>query len=173
MTKTLTAIALLLSTSVALAQETPPVPNKYALTSTETEAGTEKGGWLPKPIALPGSNWSVLSYPSGAIGAERENVLLQGRIEQGADWVRFGEGKNWVFNTYVDLGYSADSQELTYNNKLVPGIGAKISRRYADGVVDFGVRYFHQYNWVGQNESAGSFQAYVSYWFGWDLSKKR
>jgi hypothetical protein len=169
MKKTLTAIALLLSTSVALAQDTPPVPNKYALTPTESSSTT---GWLPKPIALPGSNWSVLSYPSGAIGPERDSVLLQGRIEQGADWFKFGADKNWVFNTYVDLGYSVDSEEISYNNKVVPGIGAKISRRFTDGVVDVGVRYFHQYNWVGQNESAGSFQVYASYWFGWDLKKR-
>lgn len=124
-----------------------------------------------KPLAYPGSNWSVLTVNPGVISGSPEdnNVLLQGKLEQGIDWVKFGDKKRWTLNTYVSLGYSVDKNKLDYNNKLVPAIGVKVSRSYEHGVVDFGVQAVHENHFraTGGRKSGSGVQAYASYWFGW------
>jgi hypothetical protein len=130
-----------------------------------------------KPVGYPGSNWSVLTVNPGVIKntPEDNNVLLQGRLEQGVDWKRFGSNNEWTFNTYASLGYSIDKNELAYNNKLVPAIGAKISRRFDSGVVDFGIQAVHERHFTGVTsgpKSGSGVQVYASYWFGWNLGGK-
>lgn len=128
-----------------------------------------------KPIGYPGSNWSVLTVNPGVIRgtAEDNNVLLQGKLEQGIDWVKFGSNKEWTFNTYASLGYSVDRNALAYNNKLVPAIGAKISRKFDNGVLDLGLQAVHENHFrgvpAGTPESGNGVQLYASYWFGWNL----
>jgi hypothetical protein len=129
-----------------------------------------------KPIGYPGSNWSVLTYNPGVVkgSGEEDNVLLQGKFEQGVDWFKFGADKNWKFNTYVSLGYSADKNGLSYNNKLVPALGAKISRSFDNGVLDLGVQAVHENHFRGVTsgpKSGSGVQVYASYWFGWNLGK--
>jgi hypothetical protein len=132
-------------------------------------------GAQAEPLGYPGSNWSVLTVnPSPIRGTpEDNNVLLQGKIEQGVDWMRLGDGK-WRLNSYVQLGYSADKNGLAYNNKLVPAIGTKVSRDFDNGVLDLGVQVVHQNNFRGVTTGPSSgtgVQLYASYWFGWNLKK--
>jgi hypothetical protein len=129
-----------------------------------------------KPIGYPGSNWTVLTVNPGVIknSPEDGNVLLQGKIEQGVDWLRFGADKNWRLNTYASLGYSWDKNALAYNNKLVPAAGVKVSRDFDSGVVDLGVQVVHEIHGRGVTsgpKSGTGVQAYASYWFGWNLKK--
>ena len=125
------------------------------------------------PIGYPGSNWSVLTVNPGVIKGtpEDDNILLQGKLEQGIDWKKYG---NWTLNTYGALGYSADKNGLFYNNKFVPALGVKMSRGYERGVIDVGVQVVYQNNFrgvtAGDNSGYGV-QAYASYWFGWNLKK--
>jgi hypothetical protein len=124
-----------------------------------------------KPIGYPGSTWSVLTLNPGVIRGtpEDNNVLLQGKIEQGIDWFRIGT--NWKFNTYASLGYSWDKNGLDYNNKLVPAVGLKFSRTFDSGVVDLGVQLVNENHFrsTATTKSGTGAQAYASYWFGWNL----
>jgi hypothetical protein len=119
-----------------------------------------------QPIGYPGSTWSVLMFPASATGAEKNNVLLQGKVEQGIDWVRFADV--WKLNTYASVSYSADTVGLNYNNKVVPALGAKVTRAFDHGTLDLGVQVFQERRWKDQVSSTGV-QAYASYWFGWNL----
>lgn len=121
-----------------------------------------------EPIAYPGSTWGVVTFPSATTGAEKDNTVLQGKIEQGIDWFRFED--NWKFNTYVSAGYSVDNNGISYNNKFVPAVGAKVTREFSNGVADFGVQFINERRWKDDVNSSGV-QAYASWWFGWNLKK--
>ncbi len=133
------------------------------------------------PVGYPGSTWGVFTAPSGVIKdtPEDNNWLYQGKITQGVDWTKFGANKQWVFDTYASVGYSLDRNRLSYNNKVVPAIGAKISRVFSKGVIDAGVEYVYEHHYgdiyngaekVGPPVAYKGYgaQAYISYWFGWD-----
>lgn len=130
---------------------------------------------IKAPLGYPGSNWSVLTLNPGVIRGtpEDDNILLQGKIEQGIDWVKFGTDKAWTLNTYVSLGYSVDRNALAYNNKIVPALGAKMSRRFDNGVLDLGIQAVHENHFrgvaPGVRSRGNGVQAYASYWFGWNL----
>jgi hypothetical protein len=125
-----------------------------------------------EPIGYPGSTWGSLIYPSGLVGEEKDNTLLSGRVEQGIDWFRFGDGDKWKFNTYAAVGYSVDNKGLSYNNKLTPGVGAKVSRTFDGGLLDLGVQLTHERRWKDTiSRSNSGVQAYASWWFGWDAKK--
>jgi hypothetical protein len=124
-------------------------------------------------LAYPGSNWSNLTYNSNPVrfGNEGINTLLQGNIEQGIVWAKFGDG--WRINTYAAMGYSADSIGLPYNNKVTPTLGVKFQRPWESGNLDIGVQAVYQNNFkgvpAGYPHSGTGVQAYVQYWTGWDL----
>lgn len=123
-----------------------------------------------EPLGYPGSSWSVLTYNPGVIENTRErgNVLLQGKIEQGIDWTKFG---GWTLNTYASVAYSLDKNKIDYNNKLVPAVGVKMSRKFDSGVFDVGVQAVHErrIRVDGPNKTGNGVQVYASYWFGWNL----
>jgi hypothetical protein len=152
MKKTLITAAFLFASSIAVAQD--------GLT----------------PLGYPGSTWSVLTVNPGVIKntPEDDNVLLQGKIEQGIDWRKLGDNKEWTLNTYVSLGYSADKNGLSYNNKVVPAVGVKMSRSFDSGVFDVGLQAVHENHFRGvtSGPSRGTgMQLYASYWFGWNLGR--
>lgn len=121
-----------------------------------------------EPLAYPASMWGQLVYPAGLSQEEKDNTLLSGRFEQGADWFRFGDEK-WKFNTYVALGYSMDTKELAYNNKLTPAVGVKVSRSFESGMVDLGLQLIHERRWKEPRDNSNTgVQVYASWWFGWD-----
>ena len=122
-----------------------------------------------EPLEYPGNVWGVVTFPSSTVGAERNNVLAQGRIEQGIVWFRFADGK-WKLNTYAALGYSLDTEGINYNNKAVPALGVKATREFEQGVVDLGVQAIQENRWKDGVHSSGV-QAYASWWFGWNLKK--
>ena len=132
---------------------------------------------MADPIGYPGSTWGVLTAPSSVLHdtPEANNWLYQGKITQGVDWFKFGSDDTWVFDTYGSLGLSVDRNKLDYNNKFVPAIGAKVSKLFDNGSIDVGVeglyeRHFGDVDpgYTGKRSGFGV-QAYVSYWFGWNL----
>lgn len=123
-----------------------------------------------EPLGYPGSAWAVLTFPASTTGLEKDNTLFQGKVEQGIDWFHLDSAERWKFNTYVSFGYSADSKAIGYNNKAVPALGAKLTRTYTNGAIDFGVQAIHENRWI-DGVSNNGVQAYVSTWFGWNLKK--
>lgn len=125
-----------------------------------------------EPLELPGSHWAVGLAPSGVSGPDKDAYLLQGRLEQGAIWARFGDSKEWALNTYLSFAYSVDNEGLPYNNKVVPGVGVKMTRTFSNGVLDIGVQYVYENRWKALDDKTGSgIQAFISVWNGWDLKK--
>lgn len=138
------------------------------------------------PVGYPGNTWGYLTFPSSAYnaGVEKNNWIYQGKLTQGIDWFNFGVDDQWVFDTYASVGLSVDRLGIVYNNKVVPAVGARMTRKFSKGSVDFGVeglyeRHFGKRNaagelWrdVGPSPEKGArgygVQGYVSYWFGWD-----
>jgi len=152
------------------------------LSTSVAVAGDDYAG----PVGYPGSTWGHFAFPSSAYnaGVEKDNWIYQGKITQGVDWVNFGVDDQWVFDTYASVGFSVDRLGIVYNNKLVPALGAKLSRKFSHGAIDFGVeglyeKHFGKRNssgelWsnVGSSPEKGAHgygvQGYVSYWFGWN-----
>jgi len=122
------------------------------------------------PLGYPGSAWAVVTFPTSTSGPEKDNLMFQGKIEQGIDWMYLDSKSKWKLNTYVSFGYSVDSEAFGYNNKAVPAIGVKTVRSFDNGVLEFGVQAIHEDRWI-DNVSSNGVQAYASTWFGWNLKK--
>jgi hypothetical protein len=130
-----------------------------------------------EPIGYPGSTWGVLIFPTSITPETKDgkevtdNVLLQGKVEQGIDWFRFGDDK-WKLNTFASFNYTIDNAGLTYNNKLVPAVGVKVVRAFKDGVLDLGIQGVYEQRLrpaAGEKKNATGVQVYASWWFGWNL----
>lgn len=145
MKKTLLALALLATSAAAFAQS-----------------------------SAPGSAWaSMTANPSVVKGTpEDNNILLQGRVEQG---LIVGKVGGFRVNTFGAVNYSVDRNSLSYNNKVAPMVGVKLQRDLgSSGIVEAGVQVVHQRNFrgvTGGPSSGTGVQAFVSFWSGWDLKK--
>lgn len=140
---------------------------------------------LAGPIGYPGSTWGEFVTPSSVIkgSPEDNNWLYLGKVTQGIDWFKFGTDQKWTLDTYASFGFSMDRNHLTYNDKIVPAIGVRVDRSFNNGIVTVGVEALHERHF-GDMYNGGSpvtgtpvrmsgngVQAYVSYWFGWNLKK--
>ena len=128
------------------------------------------------PIALPGYTWGSIMYPNSVISGRPDNVsgVFQGKVEQGADWFKFGDRKQFTLNTYVNVNYTADTYGLPWNNNVKPAIGTKIRMDGDWGVADLGVQYVYEYDWKqpsGVKNSGNGVQVYVDWYSGWNLKK--
>jgi hypothetical protein len=96
------------------------------------------------------------------------NLLLQGWIRQGVDWVKWDKV---TLNTYATLRYRADSEKLDFNNSVGPGLGVALEVYCPRGVVgSLGVEYL----WDRYFEADRTDQKVVLFvnWYGWwDLKK--
>jgi len=125
--------------------------------------------------SYPGSAWANMTVNPSVVKntAESDNVLLQGRVEQG---MIVGHVGAFRINTFGALNYSVDRNGLDYNNKVAPMVGVKMQRDLSSqGIVEFGVQAVHERHFRGVsagNPSSGTgVQAFVSVWSGWDLKK--
>jgi hypothetical protein len=126
------------------------------------------------PIAYPGNTWGTLVYaahsPEGF-----QKYRIEGIVEQGADWFKFGEEKKWTFNTYGAFEYVINSD----TRGITPILGIKSTRAFSDGSLDLGIRekYGNTYlSPTGQSFAGGSrkvarTEIYATYWFAWDAKK--
>jgi hypothetical protein len=135
------------------------------------------------PLAYPGSSWGAVIAPSSVMAntPETGNVLYMGKITQGIDWYKFGK---FTFDTYASFTISDDHNHLSYNDKMIPAVGMRVDRHFGDGIVTLGVEESYEHHWgdgwdgrtlvssstPGMN--GAGVQAYVSYWFGWNLKGK-
>lgn len=126
---------------------------------------------VASPLGYPGSTWAV-AQRGVRFGTDSDNTLLQGKIEQGVDWL-YLPGTVWRFNTYGSFTYSTDSVGYSYNNKASPAIGMKLTRRFDSSSLEVGVQYGMERRWRGENTTVNGVTAYVSFWSGWDLSVRK
>jgi hypothetical protein len=151
-----------------------PLDRNFMKKTLVTLALVALTGLASAQIAAPGSSWSTLTYnPSPISGLEKNNVLLQGNIEQGLVWKQFDSG--WRLNTYGAVAYSRDRNSFAYNNRVTPALGVKFQKPFDDGMVDVGLQLANQRTYRGATagfpSSGTGIQLYVQYWTGWDLKK--
>ncbi len=114
-----------------------------------------------------GSTWGELRWDIPRHG--NSDLLLDGWIRQGVDWVRW---ENTTLNTYATLRYKWDSEKFDWNNSIGPGVGIAIDTFTPKG---FSASWGVEYLWDRFYESARTEHKVVLYmnWYGWwDLKKK-
>ena len=128
---------------------------------------------LKGPIAYPGNMWgTTVLAPNAPDGYPKYRI--EGVIEQGADWFRFGDDK-WKFNTYVAGEYVINSDSRGFS----PVVGMKMSRSYDQGNLDLGLRYKYGSTYLsptgnsnpGGTKDVGRVELFATYWFAWNLKK--
>lgn len=137
-------------------------------------------GNFPEPIALPGYTWGSLQYPGTVVRNVPDNdaLLFSGRTEQGADWFKFGSSKEFTFNTFLAVNYSADTAQLPWNNYLRPQIGMKVRHAWTNGGMgELGVAYAYEkryntnYNGIQTPQDGAGVMVYYNFYTNWDLKR--
>jgi hypothetical protein len=118
---------------------------------------------------FPGSLYSEFRYPNSPIQEERENYALEGTLEQGIDWIHLSP--RLIFNSFAELHFNVDKAGLDYNNRLIPGVGAKFKVKVGSGIVQLGLKSVYEYRFES-NRSNAIILGFVNCWFGWDLGGK-
>ena len=113
----------------------------------------------PTAITLPGSFWTS----AGNAGpTEPGNNLTQGAVEQGVTvWRR----ASWFVVPFVSMSFTADTAGYEWNNKHPITLGAKLQRRFGNGVLQAATGVMFE-----QDPSTGEKRhptAFVGYWAGW------
>lgn len=121
-------------------------------------------------LHFPGSTYGEFRFPNSPAQEENNNMVLEGSLEQGIDWNRFGGGR-WTLNTFGEFRYSVDRVGLDYNNRLIPGIGIKLKARISTGIVQIGVKEVNEIRFRSDRSDHIAL-GFVNYWFGWDLGGK-
>lgn len=128
--------------------------------------------WPPPARAIegfPGSTWGELrqDFPLDR-NDNRDNLYLQGWIEQGIDWKKWG---NLFLNTYATVRYEWDSQGADWNNSIGPGAGIGLSYITPKGDnIKFGCEYIYdQYYRSGETDQ--KVVLYMRWFTYWNLKK--
>ena len=125
-------------------------------------------------LSYPGNMWgTTVLAPNAPDGYPKYRI--EGVVEQGVDWLRFGPDKKWKFNTYGAIEYVINSE----SKGASPVLGMKVSRGFSDGNLDLGLRYKYGSTYLsptgasnpGGTKSVGRVELYATYWFAWDLKK--
>jgi len=106
------------------------------------------------PLGFPGSTWGQVRYPSSQEIEEKDNVILEGALEQGVDWFRM---TNWsIFNSFFRFEYKFDKENFDFNNKLQPEVGVKAKFPLANwGLIEAGGKYVVDYRFETNRTEQG------------------
>lgn len=118
---------------------------------------------------FPGSSWGELrqDFPLNKSDAAK-NLFLQGWVEQGIDWKKWG---NFYLNTYATIRYKWDSRALDYNNAIGPGAGIGISYLSPKGDnVKFGCEYIYD-QYFRNGDTDQKVVLYMRWFTYWNLKK--
>jgi len=133
---------------------------------------------MPKfsgPIGYPGNTWGTLVYGvKTPNGDTTPRYRIEGVVEQGIDWFRFGDG-TWKYNTYIAGEYVINSND----SDATPVIGMKVNKRFEQGSLDLGLRYKYGNTYIsptgggstGGTDRKGRIEVHATYWFDWNLKK--
>ncbi|MHC1698490.1 MAG: hypothetical protein AB9919_10615 [Geobacteraceae bacterium] len=117
----------------------------------------------------PGSSWGELrqDFPLNNNDVSN-NLFLQGWVEQGIDWKRWG---NFYLNTYATLRYKWDSRALDYNNSIGPGAGIGISYLSPKGDnIKLGCEYIYD-QYFKNGDTDQKVVLYLRWFTYWNLKK--
>ncbi len=120
---------------------------------------------------LPGLIWAELRSPASHDPTENDDVLLEGAMEQGIDWMAIGD--RGALNTFVHLGLKADTQGLDYYRSVTGGLGIKLKLAAGrNGLVQIGAKYTADHRWeTGATEHLASI--FLNWSTSWDALIRR
>jgi hypothetical protein len=134
-----------------------------------SDLGGSGSGGSSLPLGFPGTAWGQLRYPASQFGEETSDTIIDGAIEQGIDWFRFSE--NSFFNTFVEMGYTFDSKDLEWNNKIEWAPGAKVKAFVAkNGLLQVGAMYRWQYR-TKPNQTKSEPVVFLNWSTSWDFGE--
>ena len=121
-----------------------------------------------KSLGTPGSTWGEIRFPGSAQPEDKDNLILEGAVEQGVDFFRLS--KDSMLNLFAKFDYTVDKEGFDWNRKLKLGAGVKLRHYLSDTVViAIGAKYEVDRRFVDDRSMEG-FQLF-SNWFGsWHLS---
>lgn len=124
------------------------------------------------PFSYPGNTWGTIVYTGSKVNSGEPHLQVQGIVEQGVDWLRFGD--SWKLNSFVALEYVIDSNARTFT----PVIGTKVNKRFSNGSLDLGIRVKNRNQTIGITDAGApvsgrhaTVQLYSTFWFDWNLKK--
>jgi hypothetical protein len=121
----------------------------------------------PPRITSLGTTWGVLQTPGSAQPEDEDNTILQGAFEQGIVLADYGERLSPIL--FLKLDYSADTEDLDYNNKLKLGAGIKLRYQFADwGFAHAGVKYEYDHRFSSGRQLKGT-QLFADWFAGWSM----
>lgn len=119
----------------------------------------------PPPITLPGIFWNVTGNMSPAEGS---NVISASYAEQG---IALWRTDTLSFIPHVSLAPTFDSKGYDWNNRVLGTVGAKLVRRFDQGMISLSGGVAHDYH-PQSGISATAPYLRADYWVGWGLSEK-
>ena len=120
---------------------------------------------------LPGLMWAELRSPASHDPTENDDLLLEGAIEQGIDWMSIGD--RGALNTFIDLGLQADTQGLDYYRSVAGGLGIKLKFAMGrNGLLQIGAKYTADHRWeTGTTEDVAG--VFLNWSTSWDALTRR
>jgi hypothetical protein len=116
------------------------------------------------PLGFPGITWGEIRYPGTQLPLDESNLILDGYVEQGVDWMDWGK---WgTFNFYANLDFITDTEDLAWNNSIAYGAGVKLKKLIGDNVLlQYGIEAVHERRWINDQNNDVIF-VYLN-WSGW------
>ncbi|WP_141137797.1 hypothetical protein [Actibacterium lipolyticum] len=99
--------------------------------------GLSRNAWIFK-------SYGTLAYP-GSLEENDDNLVLTLGGEYSTD-LQLGESK-WLLSPFIDVDFAWDRDGNNYNNKIIPGVGAKIRRPIEKGEIFVSLRAQADYRW--------------------------
>lgn len=116
---------------------------------------------------LRGATWGQLYYDIPK-EEDTENLVIDGWIKQGVDWVKWGDTS---INTYAKLRYKWDSEGTEWNNLLGPTVGISLDAYVPTGLaLSIGIEYTWESRVLDDfNRMDQKATAYINWYGWWDL----
>lgn len=115
-----------------------------------------------------GATWGELRYDIPRDG--QENLLLDGWVKQGIDWVKWGDT---TLNTYAKIRYRWDSEGYVWNNLAGPAVGVSLDMYVPAGLsVSVGFEYMWESRFEDDRDAFDHLAiAYINWYGWWDLGR--
>lgn len=132
--------------------------------SWQLQNSSDRSSDSARPLAFPGLTWGEVRYPGSQDPVESDDLVFEGYTEQGVDWVSWGQ---WgTFNSYANLDYIVDSENLDWNNSIAYGAGVKLKKLVGSNILlQYGIEVARERRWISDQAHNVVF-VYLN-WSGW------
>jgi hypothetical protein len=127
-------------------------------------AGPQDTGF---PLGYVISTWGQLRYPSGLVGIERENLIIEGAGTFDIEWAELEY--LGILTTRFDVEYVRDTKSLVWNNAIRPSVGMLLRIPIMERAqLEIGARYITDYASVTRRSERG-FLSFVNLSASWSV----